>query len=212
MLVLASANAPADEFPDDEVQRALRVNEGNLVFLAQPPAKPVHHHRNRIAIDENSLDSGWVTLDQCHENLDVFERVEIVFDETRVSDLRVVSASEIGIARAEGASVQLQDVRAGARLCIALRSRALWREGREYELRNGPYMRKFLDGYYPMHVTMEVRYPAQRMRYRDVVPVPQPGFSASDAGGVLAIDAWFEGRLTTRVRFSVPEGAVAPER
>jgi len=199
-------------FPvEDDAQRALRVNDGDLVFLGNPPAKAVHHHHNNIVIDRESLSSGWVAIHQCHDNLDVFDRVEIVFDATRVAELTVLNFA--GIARAEvvGASVQLEGVRAGARLCIALRSRALWPEGDRFELRNGPYMRKFLDGYYPMHVTMDVRFPPDLLRYTGVDPKPQTGFDVRNESGAVMLDAWFEGRLTTRVQFqAMPEAAGAP--
>jgi hypothetical protein len=33
-----------------------------------------------------------------------------------------------------------------------------------------------------------------------------------DADGVIAIDAWFEGRLTTRVRFEASDGGSRSER
>lgn len=199
---VSSVRADLPEFPaDDDTQRALRVNEGDLVFLGNPPAKAVHHHHNYIVIDHDSLRSGWVWIRQCHENLDVFERVEIVFDATRVMDLVVLSSAEIARAEVVGASVQLEDVRAGARLCLALRSRALWPEGDRLELRNGPFMRKFLDGYYPMHVTMDVRFPAELLRFTGVNPKPQTGLVVHDESGVVRLDAWFEGRLTTRVQF-----------
>ncbi|MCU0934191.1 MAG: hypothetical protein MUE86_07100, partial [Thiobacillaceae bacterium] len=46
------------------------VNEGALRFLATPPARPVHHHQNKIVITRDSLSSGWVGLEQCHHHLD----------------------------------------------------------------------------------------------------------------------------------------------
>lgn len=206
-----AASSDFPDFPDDDTQRALRVNDGDLAFLAQPPAKLVHHHHNHIVIDRDSLHSGWIALRQCHENLDVFERVEIVFDAERVTDLAVASSAEIGRAAVVGSNVQLEDVRAGARLCITLRSRALRRHEDGFELRNGPYMRKFLDGYYPMHVTMEVRFPPDQLRYVSVDPVPQAGFESRVVEGGVLFNAWFEGRLTTRVKFQPISGPAVPD-
>jgi hypothetical protein len=134
--------------------------------------------------------------------MDPFDRVEVVFDVERVRGLRVVAAHNIARAWVEGASVQLAEVDAGARLCLELESRALTREADgSYALRNGPYMRKFLDGYYPMQVTMEVRYPQDRLRFADIQPQPQRGFRVDATGADVAIEAWFEGRLRTRLRF-----------
>jgi hypothetical protein len=46
-------------------------------------------------------------------------------------------------------------VEPGARLCLSAQTRALRNTGNGYfNLVNGPYMRKFLDGYYPMRVTL----------------------------------------------------------
>ena len=53
-----------------------QVNEGELVFLLQPPAKQVHHHQNHLVIDANSLHNGWVRLTQCHDNLDRVAQAE----------------------------------------------------------------------------------------------------------------------------------------
>lgn len=201
--LLLASRAYAGEFPvDDDIQRALRVNDGELKLLAALPAKPVHHHHNAIIIDAESLDTGQVTLRQCHYHMDVFARVEVVFDAARVSDLRVLESDRIGRAWVEGASVQLEDVQADARLCIELRSRALWPVDGGYELRNGPYMRKFLDGYYPMRVTMDVSYPATTLRFVDTVPAVQTGFTVRSADDQIHINAQFEGRLVTVVRFA----------
>ncbi len=212
-LVAGRAHAAAPEFSDDgDTQRALRVNGGDLVFLAAPPAKAVHHHHNDIVIDAESLRTGWIVMRQCHENLDVFDRVEIVFDAQRVADITVDSTHNIAGANVVGASVQLDDVRAGARLCLSLRSRALWPQGDGFELRNGPFMRKFLDGYYPMRVTMAVHFPATLLRYTGVEPAPAPGFDMRPSDGLVALDAWFEGRLTTHLRFEKTTERSAPKR
>ncbi len=90
----------------------------------------------------------------------------------------------------------------GARLCLEAESRALMREADGYYyLRNGPFMRRFLDGYYPMHVTAEIVYPIRHLRITDVQPTVQPGMSVKHAPGIVHIDAWFEGQLNTRVVF-----------
>ncbi|MEJ5210587.1 MAG: hypothetical protein WHV61_04035 [Burkholderiales bacterium] len=47
-----------DWFNDDTSARIAAVNEGELVFLASPPAKPVHHHHNILTVDDRTVDSG----------------------------------------------------------------------------------------------------------------------------------------------------------
>ena len=187
---------------DLELESAAAVNEGPLHFLAAPPAKPVHHHQNRIRIDPASLASGWVGLSQCHDHLDAVPRTQITFREGFVRELRIDVASGIGTARVEGASVQLQDVAPGARLCLSAQTRALRSTGPgAFNLVNGPYLRRFLDGYYPMRVTLEVDYPQQTLRLTAVSPSPQPGLTVDERPGSIRLDALFEGELRTLIEF-----------
>lgn len=187
---------------DLEPESAAAVNEGPLHFLAVLPAKPVHHHQNRIRIGPASLASGWVGLSQCHDHLDAVPRTQITFREGFVRDLRIDVASGIGKAWVEGASVQLQDVAPGARLCLSAQTRALRSAGPGvFNLVNGPYMRRFLDGYYPMRVTLEVDYPQQTLRPTRVSPPPQPGLTVAERPGSIRLDALFEGELRTLIEF-----------
>jgi len=147
------------ELPDDDLEERIgRVSSGALRFLPQPPARPVHQHRNEIRISGESLQRGWVALSQCHSNLDPVPAAEIVFRPERTRGLRILSHRNIGTARIEGASVQLQDIGPDAELCVELESRALTRLSDDgWSLRNGPYMRRFLDGYCPMRVYIRIR-------------------------------------------------------
>lgn len=194
----ANAQAPADL----SLESAYHVNEGELRFLDKPPAKAVHHHQNHFRIDADSLATGWVRLVQCHDHLDAVPRSQITFREGFVRDLKVLSAHAVGNAWIEGASVQLVDVQRGARLCLAADTRALRNTGNGYfNLYSGPYMRRFLDGYYPMRLTLEIEYPPDLLSLLDVSPGVQPGFSIEDSPGHLRMDALFEGALQTLVQF-----------
>lgn len=186
-------------------ESARDVNEGNLHFLETSPDKPLHHHQNRIRIDSDSLNSGWVSLAQCHDNLDAVPRAQITFREGFVRDLRVDSVSHIEDAWIEGASVQLRNVGHGARLCLSAQTRALRNTGNGYfNLLNGPYMRKFLDGYYPMRVSLDVEYPVQLLKLIDIAPPPQPGLKLEERPGGIRMDAVFEGELMTLIQFERP--------
>lgn len=203
LLVLATHAAATDL----ELESAETVNEGQLHFLDAPPARPVHHHQNRIRIDAASLDSGWVGLSQCHVHLDAVPRTQITFREGFVRDLRIDVAHGIDKAWVEGASVQLQEVARGARLCLSAQTRALRSAGPgAFHLLNGPYMRKFLDGYYPMRVTLDIEYPPQMLRPTRVDPPPQPGLTVAEQPGHLRLDAVFEGELRTRIEFARAAG------
>lgn len=187
---------------DLSLESADAVNEGELRFLETPPAKPFHHHQNRIRIDADSLASGWVGLYQCHDRLDAVPLLQITFREGYVRDLKVDLARGIGHAWVEGASVQLRNVEPGARLCLSAQTRALRNTGNGYfSLFSGPYMRKFLDGYYPMRVTLEVDYPAESLQLIDVSPAPQAGLSFDERPGNIRLDALFEGELRLLLQF-----------
>lgn len=200
LLALGIAGAQAET--DLSMESAYNVNEGVLHFLETPPAKRVHHHHNRIRIDDNSLLSGWVSLKQCHTNLDPVPRAQITFREGFVRDLRVDTSNKIKQAWIDGASVQLVNVEHGARLCLSAQTRALRNTGNGYfNLTNGPYMRKFLDGYYPMRVTLEIDYPPQTLQLIDISPQAQPGLRLESRNGVIRMDAVFEGELQTLIQF-----------
>jgi hypothetical protein len=181
---------------------AAEVNEGMLTFLPEPPAKPIHHHQNHIRITADSLATGWTDLMQCHDNLDSVPRAQITFREGYIRELRVTESCSIGQAWVQGATVQLRDVSPGARLCLEAQTRALKNMGDGFfNLFNGPYMRKFLDGYYPMRVSLRLEYPDNLLRLIDISPTEQPGYKVQLQQGQITIDTVFEGELRTLVQF-----------
>lgn len=196
-----------DDWPDwvDEEealrQRIAAVNEGELVFL-DGTAKPVHHHSSRISITERSLSDGWVAMYQCHDNLDRVPEAQIVFDPERSRALEVVSFRNMLAAFTEGPTVQLRGIGERSRVCVRTETRALRDLGSgSYELHNGPYMRRFLDGYYPLRLSLLVEYPAS-LTLTDVAPANQPGFAVTRLPGSVRVEALFEGQLRTRFAFS----------
>lgn len=199
-LILHQGAAHAVE--DLSFESADTVNEGQLHFIAPPPAKPIHHHQNRIAIEGDSLTSGWVRLTQCHNHLDAVPSTQITFREGFVRDLKVDAYSHIEEAWIEGPSVQLRQVGPNAHLCLSAQVRALRNTGNGYfSLINGPFMRKFLDGYYPMRVTLQVDYPAKTLNLIDITPAARPGLSVLEEPGAIRIEAVFEGELQTLIQF-----------
>ncbi len=188
-------NAPADPSAAD-------VNEGELNFLSAPPAKQVHHHENVLTINDQTVRDGWANLRQCHSDLDRVPATQIVFREDRIRDLRILSYSGIEKAWVEGGSVQLKNVHKNAKICVALKSKVLYQQpDGNLHIPNGPFMRKFLDGYYPMHVSMKVVVKTNKLRFVDITPNKQSGFKVSIAPHLVTFDAWFEGRLNTLIRF-----------
>lgn len=182
-------------------ERIAAVNEGELSFLDRQPDGEIHRHRSRMAITERSLLDGWVLLEQCHEQLDRVAAAQIVFEPERLRALQVMSFRNMDQAFAEGNTVQLRGVGADAEVCLRAESRALHPLGEGvYELQNGPFMRRFLDGYYPLRLSLRIDYPAA-LALVDFAPEAQPGFEVTRAPGRIGVEALFEGQLHTRFRF-----------
>jgi hypothetical protein len=199
LLVGVAGAEPAQE-PDLFAEPA-SVNHGTLHILPNPPPQAVHHHHNHVVIDAGSLESGWISLAQCHEHLDPVPRAEVVFHPDRTRVLSITAVEQVGRAWVEGTSVQLENVSRGARLCLGARTLALVHHADDtFSLRNGPFMRRFLDGYYPMRVTMQVELPCEGLELVQVDPPEQPGLAVARGPCSVHLDAWFEGRLHTELR------------
>ncbi|MEN8167738.1 MAG: hypothetical protein ABFR65_09725 [Pseudomonadota bacterium] len=192
-------------FPDDDLEsRLAELSEGELILLTSPPDRPVHHHHNRIQITQESLGHGWVDMEQCHTRLDPVSETQIVYHPERIRNIQILSSAHIEQIRIDGPSVQLSGIDREARLCLSAESRALVSlgEGR-YRLRNGPFMRRFLDGYYPMRVTQEISYPVNLLKLRDFRPLPGRAGAVRQTAGRILWDAWLKGRLYTEFDFQL---------
>lgn len=202
----------SDEQAFPETVDTSGVNEGALSFLAAPPVDPVHTHDNRITLSMNSLRDGWADMYQCHQHLDPVAATQIVFHRERIRDLKIESHTGIGQAWVEGPSVQLENVKRGAGICLSAQTRLIEQQpGGGFVVRNGPFMRSFLDGFYPMHVKLEIRLPEGNWALASSQPLPRPGFEVVYNGRSLSVRAWFEGRLTTRFGF-IPVEPSTPSR
>ncbi len=190
------------DWPDEDPDAIIdAINEGDLVFLDKAPDTQSPHHQNTFIILKSSLETGWIKLAQCYENLDIFPRVQIVYNKGKIRDLRITRQKNIGLAQVEGNTVQLTNVKKNALLCVQGESRALiaQKDG-TYVLQNGPFMRNLFDGYFPMRVSIDIKFPAS-LSFIAVEPVEQKGFSVIMKKQGLHLDTWFEGRLVTRFRF-----------
>lgn len=180
------------------------VNEGRLVFITSPKNEALHHHHNNMTIFPRSLHDGWVMMEQCHTNLDKVAAAQIVFAKDRVRDIRLVTFRNMGKAWVEGATVQMTDIKANAHLCMMAWTRALFiNDDGSYSLRNGPFMRRFLDGYFPLRVSMVIDYAGTGLKPTVVSPARQKGFSIWRKKDSIGFDAVFEGKLRTEFSFEV---------
>jgi len=107
----------------------------------------------------------------------------------------------IGSARVDGHTVQLKDIAAESNICISADKRALSYDKGRYYLKLGPFMRRFLDGYYPMHVQIEVCYPAF-LRLVSASPVDALQHTRGKTS-YANIDIWVVGELDIELVFSI---------
>ncbi|MCL7743748.1 hypothetical protein LV476_02120 [Guyparkeria hydrothermalis] len=183
------------------IEKARQVNEGELEFLTDSPPDDAARMEKRLVLDRQSLDSGWADMNQCHYHLDPAPAVEIVYNPDRTRDIRITRRQGVGQARVEGPSVQMREIERGASICVAARVLALTPDPQTegYLLENGPFMRRFLDGYYPMRVTLTVDWPERMLEVVCSEPPAQPGLTLETHDSGLRLEAYFEGRLTSRL-------------
>lgn len=191
-----------DKWFEEDTPKA-ETNLGELDFLdTLPTDKSIHHHQNWIKITADTLESGWTQLEQCHEHLDQVSSLQITFRAGYVRDLKVTEKRNIDQAWVENSSVQLKNIGENAKICLQAHTRALKKTGDGYySLSNGPYMRKFLDGYFPMHVSMQISYPEKLLQLVSITPDTQPGFKVEEDAGQINFDAIFAGELRTNIQF-----------
>jgi hypothetical protein len=199
---LASDDLEAWLESDDDAGAEM-VNEGELAFLGDAQDRRVLQTRNWLSVTRDSMQTGWVGLHQCQSNLDPVSSVEVVYRYHGLRDLQVVSSQHIARAQVEGNSIQLEDVTEGGEVCIRAEVQVLRSNGAGgYSLQSGPFHRRFLDGFYPVHLDYRIRWPAEELQLVSVQPGAQPGFRVDEKRGELLIDSLFEGKLTIKVGFS----------
>ncbi len=193
-LLLCSGITPAD---NGRPPTSLRdINQGELVFLNHPPKRPPYVQEMQVVINEDSLKTGWVQTSQCHFRLDRLPALEVVFSPEKVRKLRILRTQNIGRAWVEGSSVQVEQIGADAVLCIFSENRTLQPSGLGgFEWRAGPYMRRFFDGYFPVHLKLHVLYPSSQVQLNSLEPSVLQLKSVRQPGQV-DVDVLFEGRLT----------------
>ncbi len=191
--VEAWLNNEIDDLPSQNI------NGGKLKFFKEPPKQKVHHHHNTLFVAKKSMDSGWIKLLQCHENMDSFPSAQVVYNVNKVKNIKITRTKNIGKAWVDKSSVQLQNVKKNAQLCIEIDSKALHKnKDGSFSLRNGPFMRKFLDGFFPMRVSFDLKLPKE-LKFVSISPNQQDGFRVKKTDTGLHFDAWFEGKLYTNI-------------
>jgi len=194
------------------VKKQRKINEGKLVFLDRIKHKAVMHSENKIQITKSSLKDGWVNLNQCYKQLDAFPRVQVVYKYKNIRKLKVHVIKKMDSAKVQGKSVQLVNVKKGATLCVSAQVQSLEKTGTAYQLKNGPFRRKFLDGYFPLRVSVSVSYPLALIKLARVSPnnkviEKNKGILIHKTKNKIRLDATFEGVLNTRLVFKSTAGS-----
>lgn len=199
---LIAAQAEDDWPEDDPPRNPHQVGAGELQFIVSAESATWLHSDSHLSIRPQSLHDGWVGLFQCYENLDAVADVEVVYHYREMRALRVVSSKHIARAIAGESAVRLHDVGRQARLCIAADVKILERlNDGHFRLRNGPFHHRFLDGYFPMRVTLGIDYPDDRLVFTRLKPQPRAGLALEADKAHVGVDTRFSGVLELEFRF-----------
>jgi len=198
-------------FNEDDSFSPDLISEGKLKFLLEPPIKPVLHSLNVLTVTQDSIENGWVLLEQCYKHLDPVPDAEVVYRYKSMRDLTVTSKRNIETVLVKGQSVQLTNITQKAELCVKAEVRIFYKNPNgTFSLVNGPFHRKFLDGYYPYRVTLKINYPSSLLKPVQTKPEVQAGFNIKKSENVILVDSFFEGMLNTEIIFQpVKEGSGA---
>lgn len=203
---------PADDemekwFLSDELTPPSQSSDSQLTFIPPPGDKPALHSINVINITPQSIETGWVSLEQCYRQLDAVPDMEVSYQYKAMRKLKIVATKNIEQAHVQGQSVQLSNVNKGAQLCVSAEVRIFYKnKDGSYQLVNGPFHRQFLDSFFPYHLSMKVTYPASSLQFISVQPENQLGFELEQNENILQIDTHFTGKLYTVITFKpLPE-------
>lgn len=219
-------------FEDDSFFETLEVQETPIKWIDPNKTHGQYALENTITILPDSVKTGVVGFTQCHLNLDEIRAIDIVYNPQTTKTLRVISTKGISQSKAFTSKIELYGVEKGAEVCIEGKNKTLEfnQTNQSWRLARGPYMRKFLDGYYPMHVAETISWPSETLNWKstDILqeqpslksakftplfstsqPLPsnpqKPSFEINHKQGWIKSNYWFEGKLTLREQFTAKE-------
>lgn len=178
----------------------------NLVIETRfmPPFDLTEHYymTNQIELNHESLSTGWAKLTQCHYNLDPVARLQIVYHPEHTKNLSILEDKAIDLSWVENKSIQMNGLQKGAKICVQADTYALTPQTNGYKIERGPFMRKFLDGYYPLHVELKISWPDLPLKVSNFTPSPQTGVEMKLNNQSLNARYWFRGELKPQIKFS----------
>jgi hypothetical protein len=66
-------------------------------------------------------------------------------------------------------------------------------------------MRRYLDGYLPMHARLMFEWPVHLLELKQTNPSPQPGVRLMQDSSTAELDITFAGRLVANIDLSLPQ-------
>lgn len=178
-----------------------QVNDGELTWLPFPLKTSGYHLHNQMTISPDSLETGWMGFVQCHYNIDPIAKVEVLYRQSSVQNLKVISFKNIYSAETKSHSVVISQVAQGAEICISGESKTLRESADGWEVHRGPYMRKFFDGFYPMRVSEELDWSTTDLVFEASAPSFTTGYQQQLDHKHLKTSYYFEGVLMSQYLF-----------
>lgn len=163
----------------------------------------VHQQQMSLRMSQQSLQSGWVEMEQCHREMAPTGRSAVQFRAGKVRDLELLRHEQIGRAwvNREGTAIELEGIERSNVLCLRGELQILQPQGEGYRLQSGPYFLRFLDGYFPLQLTLRIESDAAGLRLQQLLPEQIP-YQLEQ--GEFTLDLLFEGELLLEL-FLVPE-------
>ncbi len=200
--LLTLALQPASAEPDD-LEKLLEIGDDAFAPVTRPLAEPPFYHHKWIRIEQNSLTNGWVFNRQCHSQFAAMPSLQIVFGTGTTRNIRLTKTKLLGRAWVEGTTVQLETVRPESEICFSSENRVLSPTGPgDYELKVGPFYYRYLDGYFPMQMILNVDYPPSLLKVVDVAPDQPEAIAVKYASGQIRLESVFQGKLWVYVKFA----------
>lgn len=179
-------------------------NIAKLKFIKPSSNSQPLHSINKLIISQKSINDGWVDLHQCYHHLDKLPEVDITYYYRSIKNLTLISKKNIDSATLKDQSITLTNIKDNAEICVSAEVRVFYQNpDQSFSLANGPYHRRFLDGFYPYHVTLQISYPESLLSFISSTPKQQKGFSVARKTNGLLINTYFEGILNTEIRFKL---------
>ncbi len=211
-------------FEDDSFFQTMEVQDTPVKWVPAQKTQNQYALKNAITLTDETLKTGFVQFSQCHTHLDAIRAIDIVYNPQTTQELEVLSSKKIQTVTAHAAKIELKNVDKGAEVCVAGKVKTFHfnEQNQQWNLQRGPYMRKFLDGYYPMHVQETIQWPDIAIKWhateifdesqnqfvevfsdsllqKNSAKTPHPQMQKSH--NAMNIDYWFEGKLKINYLF-----------